>query len=53
MSIVQMRIDHAQEAYNLFVARVPRHVTTLARFGSLRRLSLQGVGSLSADEVCA
>lgn len=35
------------------MARVPRHVTTLARFESLRCLSLQGVGGLSADEVCA
>ena len=47
----QLLTARAQEARNLFVARVPRHVTTLARFAPLRRLSLQGVEGLSADEV--
>ena len=48
---ISLRIHGAQEARNLFVARVPRHVTTLARFSSLRSLSLRGAESLSADEV--
>ena len=53
LSSPHLPVLRSQEAYNLFVARVPRHVTTLARFTALRRLSLLGAFELLHDEVCS
>ena len=40
-----------QDAHNLVVSRVPRHVTTLARFTALRSLDLLWSSSLMPAEV--
>ena len=42
----------AQEIRNMIVPKPPGHLTTLARFPELRRLSLLGLKGLKPEQVC-